>query len=314
MPGPGGGSRGGGFGGGSFGGPRPGGFGGPHHHHRPNHHFGFFPFFGFRRPFYGYGYGGGCLGGLMGLTIMPIIIILVAISLLFNVFGSVGSSISNIASGGKILYNERNLQNYADQQYAVEFKNANDYEDNILIVFLVDEECEGYYTIAWVGDNIAKDIYSMFGNEYTEFGYNMIGNINSYYENSLSKNLASVIDGMTDEVSNLKLKSSFDIDNGSPAGYKSHVTNHSTLEVNEDTINRALEDFTAQTDIPIVIAIDDVDDVFDKRVQGSDVLVVVLAIALGGVAVYLIYKSFKGKKDGDNGQTEEERRNNSTSW
>ena len=250
----------------------------------------------------------------MGLTIMPIIIILVAISLLFNVFGSVGSSISNIASGGKILYNERNLQNYADQQYAVEFKNANDYEDNILIVFLVDEECEGYYTIAWVGDNIAKDIYSMFGNEYTEFGYNMIGNINSYYENSLSKNLASVIDGMTDEVSNLKLKSSFDIDNGSPAGYKSHVTNHSTLEVNEDTINRALEDFTAQTDIPIVIAIDDVDDVFDKRVQGSDVLVVVLAIALGGVAVYLIYKSFKGKKDGDNGQTEEERRNNSTSW
>lgn len=321
MPGPGGGSRGGGFGGGSrgggfgggnrgggFGGPRPGGFHGHHHHHFHR------PFFGFYRPFFGYGYGGGCLGGMMGMMLMPIIILLIAASLIFSVIGSVGTAVSNVAKGGEILYDEPIMEDYADRQYAVEFKDANDYEDNILIVFLTDESREGYYTIAWVGDNITKNINLMFGNEYTEFGYEMTGNIAPYFEHSLSKNLASVIDGMTDEIVNLSLESSFDEENGSPAGYVSHVTNHSTLEINEDTINRALLDFTEETDIPIVIVIDDIEDVFDKTISGSDIFVLIIAVAIGGVAIYLIYRAFKSKKDGDGGETEEERRNNSTSW
>ncbi len=322
MPGPGGGSRGGGFGGGGgsrgggfgggFGGPRPGGIGG--HHHRPHHHHHFhMPFWGFRRPFFGYGYGGGCLGGMMGMMLMPIIILLIAASLIFNVLGSLGSSISNVAAGGNIVIDNPKMERYADEQYAIEFKNAKDYEDNILIVFLADEKRENYYTIAWVGDNITNDINYMFGNEYTEFGYEMKGNINSYFEHSLSKNLAMVVDGMTDRIDNLKLGSSFIEDNGSPAGYKSHVTNKSTLEINEKTIDDALARFTEATDIPIVIVIDDMENVFDKNVNGSDVLTILLALIIGGIAVYLIVKAFKSK-DNQDGQTEEERRNNSTSW
>ena len=320
MPGPGGGSRGGGFGGGSrggggfsgggrpggfgggsFGGPRPGGFGGPHHHHHHHHRpFGFFPFFGFRRPYYGYGYGGGCLGGLLGLSAMPIIIIFVVISLLISIFGAVGSSISNVSNGGQVVYNESTLQEYADKQYAIEFNSAKEYEDNILIVFLVDEKCEGYYTIAWVGDNITEDIYSMFGNEYTEFGYKMKGSIASYYKNSLSKNLATVVNGMTDSISNLKLKSSFDRDYGSPADYVSHVTNNSSIEINQDTVNRALEDFTAETDIPIVIVVEDMEEVFGKTVFGTDIMTIVACVALGGAAIYFVYRAVKDKKPENN--------------
>lgn len=306
MPGPGGGSRGGGFGGGSrgggFSGGRPGGFGGgsfggPHYHHHHHHRpFGFFPFFGFRRPYYGYGYGGGCLG----LTAMPFIIIIVAISLITSIFGAVGSSISNVSNGGKVVYNESALQEYADQQYAIEFNSAKEYEDNILIVFLVDEKCEGYYTIAWVGDNITEEIYSMFGNEYTEFGYKMKGSIASYYKNSLSKNLATVVNGMTDSISNLKLKSSFDRDYGSPADYVSHVTNNSSIEINKDTVNRALEEFTAETDIPIVIVVEEMEDVFGKTVFGTDIMTVVACLALGGAAIYFIYRAVKDKKPENN--------------
>ena len=323
MAGPGGGSRGGGFGGGGGsrgggfgGGSRPGGFGGPrpgyggYHHHRP--HFHYRPFFGFPRPFFGYGYGGGCLGGMMGMMFLPIIILLVAFSLIVNVIGSLGSSISNVAQGGQIVVNNRELESYASREYAVEFSRAKDMEDNILLVFLADESRESYYTIAWVGDNIQNEINYMFGNEYTEYGYAMKGNINAYFENSISKNLASVVDTMTDEVVNLGLKSNFIVNNGSPGSYSSHVTNHSNLSINEETINRALATFTEETGIPIVIVIDEYDNVFTRTVQSADVMTILFALAMGGVAVYLIIKSVK-KRD-DKGQTEEERRNNSTSW
>lgn len=310
MPGPGGGARGGGFGGGSRGGgfgggprpggfgsgPRPGGFGAPHHHHhyhRP--HFGFFPFFGFRRPYYGYH--SGCFGGMMGLAFIPIIICIFLITTLTNIFGVVGTSITNISRGGQIKYNESAMQDYADNQYAKEFSVANEYEDNILIVFLVDEEREGYYTIAWVGDNITEDVYSMFGNEYTEFGYEMKGKISSYYENSLSKNLSSVIDGMTDRIVNLNLKSSFDVESGSPAGYKSHLTNHSSLEINSDTVNRALLEFTNETDIPIVIVVEDMEEVFPKTFASRDIFVTISVVLLSGVAIYFIYRAFKEKNE-----------------
>ena len=308
MPGPGGGARGGGFGGGSRGGGfgggrpggfssghRPGGFGHHHHHYRPYHGFGFFPFFGFRRPYYGYG--GGCLGGMLGMMFIPIIILLVAISLLFNVFGSVGSSISNIANGGQIAYNESKMQDYADKQYAIEFRNAKEYEDNILVVFLIDEEREGYYTIAWVGDNLDNDIYSMFGNEYTEFGRAMKGNIATNYENSLSKNLAVMVNEMTDEVVNLNLNSSFVKNHGSPGDYVSHVTNNSSLDLNSNTINDALTEFTKETDIPFVIVVEDMEEVFHKTVRSYDVFTVILAVGLSGVAIYLIYRAVKDKKE-----------------
>lgn len=329
MAGPGGGGRSGGFGGGSRGGGfggghrpggyggfggghRPGGFHGPHHHHRPHHHF-HIPFFGYRRPYYGYG--GGCLGGFMGMMFAPLILIMIVISLLISVFGSVGSSISNIASGGQVFYNEEKMQDYANTQYAREFASAEDVEENILIVFLVEENCKGYYTIAWVGDNIKSSINSMFGNEYTEFGYKVLGGISDYYRYDLSKNLATIIDGMTDEVVNLGLKSSFIHSSSSPGEYTSHVTNHSSLSINEETINRALEDFTSETDIPIVIVVDDMENVFDKTIGRSDIFTVIMAVVIGGFAVFLIYKAFKDKNDGGSDpHAEEEKKNNSTHW
>ena len=324
MPGPGGGGRSGGFGGGSRGGGfggghRPGGFGGgprPGGFYRPHYHRPFF--FGFHRPFFGYGYGGGCLGGFLGMMFAPLLVLLIAFSLIVNVLGSVGSSISNVASGGQILYNEPIMQDYADRQYAAQFGKAIEYEDNILIVFLVDEKYDGYYTIAWVGDNINSEINNMFGNEYTEFGREMKENIPSYFENSLSRNLASVVDGMTDNIVNLGLDSSFERDKGSPGNYKSHVSNQSSLQVNEETINYALTEFTSETDIPIVIVIDDIDNVFDKTINRGDIFTVIIAVLISGFAIYLLVKAFRSKND-DNGREknnnrDDDDRNNSTSW
>lgn len=252
------------------------------------------------------------------MMMMPIIVLLIAGSLILSVVGSVGSSISNVSSGGQIRYNEQTMQNYADKQYAVEFGKAEEYEDNILLVFLVDEGYDGYYTIAWVGDNIKSDINDMFGNEYTEYGREMKENIPSYFENSLGRNLASVVDGMTDNIVNLGLKSSFIKNTTSPGNYKSHLTNNSSLAINNETVNRALEEFTEETNIPIVIVVDDIDNVFEKTINGGDIFTILIAVIISGFAIYFIVRAIKDKNDNknktSNNDPDDDERNNSTSW
>ena len=320
MPGPGGGSRGGGFGGGSFGsgGSRGGGFGGGSfggggfggHHHGHHHHHYHRPFFYRPYRYGGYGYGGGgCLGGLLGIFLVPIVMLMFVIMMLV---GSLGSAFSNVLSGGKISYDEPEMENYANIQYAKEFGNSSAYEDNILIVFLTDEEAEGYYTIAWVGYNIANEINGMFGNEYTEFGVQMLAEIPDYHQYSLSRNLATVIDNMTKKITRLGLDSSFIENSDKSEMTKSHLTNHSNLEMSEETVNRALDDFTEATDIPIVIVVDDIDNVFDKTIGVGDILTVVIALGIGGYAIYLIIKTVKQNKKND--ESDEDAKNNSTSW
>ena len=256
----------------------------------------------------------------MGMLLMPIILIFIAISIFSSIFGSIGSSISNVANGGHFVEDDRRMEDYAMEQYDVEFKNATEYEDNILIVFLVDESRESFYTMAIVGYNIRDEINDMFGNQYTEFGRELTDNLTPHYENTLSKDLRATVNGMTDHVANLRLDSSFYDDMGSPGSYISHVTNHSSLAVSESTINSALTEFTKETDIPIVIVIEDMYAVFDKKIDTYDIVTVVFAVILLGVAVYFIVRAFKGKneerdggsdgRDGesDGGREEEHRR------
>ena len=301
MPGPGGGSRGGGFGGGSRGGggfggggfgggSRGGGFGGPHHHH---HHYG--PHFGgwYHRPYY-YGGGGGCLGGLLGILLLPIILLLVVSVLLVSI---VGSAISNVANGGSVYYDEQVFQQYADEQYAAEFSSYSNYENNILLVFLVNEEADGYYALAWVGDNVHNSINYMFGDESTAFGQVVRGSINrEYYAYSLDSNLANVMDQMGNRIDSLGLASSFRIEKENTNPPTSHLTNHSTLNLTEETVNDALKAFTEKTDIPTVIVVDTMENVFGKTIPIGDIFIVIVLLVLMGVAIYMIVKTLKNRK------------------
>lgn len=298
MPGPGGGSRGGGFGGGSRGGGfGGGGFGGGYHGgygRGPRRPWGFG---GWYRP-YGYG-GGGCLGGLMGILLLPVIILLVVGMLLF---GIIGSALSNVANGGIISYDEQVFQQYADRRYAEEFSSSSAYEDNLLIVFLTNEESDGYYAIAWVGDNIRGEINELFGDETTAFGYVMQGSINSeYYEYSLDSNLASVMEKMADRVEALKLDSSFRGVSDRSNMTVSHMTNHSELALAQTTVDGACQSFTADTGIPVVIVVDTMENVFGKTLPIRDIFIVIMLIAVAVVAIVFIVKGIKKNKNGGGG-------------
>lgn len=305
MPGPGGGSRGGGFGGGSRGGGFGGGgfgggFGGGH---RGGYHGGYWgprrPFFGgwYHRPYYG---GGGCLGGLLGVLMLPIILLLVVSMCLV---GIVGSAFQNVANGGSIYYDEAVFQQYADDKYAAEFSSYSNYENNLLIVFLTNEEADGYYVIAWVGDNIHSDINYMFGDETTTFGRVVQGTINrEYYAYSLDSNLAAVMDQMGKKIEALDLESSFRTQKASENVPTSHLTNYSSLSLTEETVNDSLRAFTEKTDIPAVIVVDTMENVFGKTIPVGDIFMVIVLLVILGVSIYLIVRAVKNRKNnGGNG-------------
>ena len=296
MPGPGGGSRGGGFGGGSRGGGFGGGgfgggfgggphFGGPHHHH---HHGGWY-----HRHYYG---GGGCLGGLLGMLMMPVIMLLVAGMFLF---GIIGSSFTSVMDGGRVVYDEAAFQDYANAQYASAFGASSAYEDNLLLVFLTNEEADGYYSIAWIGDNVRSEISNMFGDESTEFGIVVLGNINSsYYAYSLDSNLASILETMENHISRLGLDSSFKKQSDRSSLAEPAFINNTSLTMTKDTVEDALNSFTESTGIPTVIVVEDMEEVFGKSLTSSDLSGVVLSLGFIALAIFLIVKALKERKNG----------------
>ena len=256
MPGPGGGSRGGGFSGGGSrgggfgggfsggGGHRGGGFGGGGFRPRPPrpHFYGGW----YHRPYgYGYGYhGGGCLGGLASIILVPILVLVLSVAVIISMMGSV---INTVAKGGVVTYSEAEFQAYAQQQYDTFYGGvpSSEYEEKLLLIFLTTEEMEEYYCIAWVGNEIRTEINYLFGNEQTAFGRVVQRSINPYYEYSLGSNLTVIMDSMRAEVERLGLSSSFRGEAARVEPTDSKLVNYTSLNISPETVNDALADFTA---------------------------------------------------------------------
>lgn len=254
-------------------------------------------------------YGGGCLGGLMSMVLGPIILILVVLFFLFSV---VRSGVTVQVSGS---YDEETFQDYANRQYQAEFGSSSAYEDNLLITVLIDdEECYDYYYIAWVGDHVVTDINHMLGNNNTELGQAMNACIStSSYKYSLDSNLAQVMQMMTQEIQALGLTDSFTCTE-EHIQVTSHLTNHTNLDMTEATVNDALAAFTEATGIPVVIVVEDMDDVFGSttNIEGASsnrsmtFLLVIAAVAI--IAIMIVVK--KNKSNKWDGVPENESQNN----
>lgn len=222
----------------------------------------------------------------------PIIMIFMAVMLLLGFFGS---AVTDVAQGGSMRYNEEAFQDYADQQYAREFGSSSAYEDNLLLVFLTGEDERGYAYIAWVGDHIDPEINYLFGGNGSDLGAAMDASINtSNYKYSLDSNLAMAVAQMQKKVEDLGLSSSFGCTE-EHAQVKSHLTNYTDLSLTAQTVNTALESFTASTGIPLVIVVEEMDEVFDKTIDGDSWFALIIAAVLLILAVCLIVKAVKRK-------------------
>ena len=152
------------------------------------------------------------------------------------------------------------------------------------------------------GNNIHSQISNMFGNEYTVFGRAVQNYVNAeLYTYSLSSNLASVMETMTLQVTSLGLESSFRTEQSHATVTESHLTNHSALALDHGTVNASLKAFTEATDIPVVIVVDTMENVFGKSIALADVLVVLFMIALIAFIIYFIYKTIRSRKNGPQG-------------
>ena len=159
------------------------------------------------------------------------------------------------------MYNEATMQNYANDKYMQYFGSSSAVEDNILLVLLTNEACDGYYTIAWVGDNITDEINNMFG-EYTEYGEALYNNIDEYFSYSLDSDIADVVEAMTDHITKLGLNSSFYWESDRSNLAEPKFINMTTMDLTTEIVHRALTDFTEKTGIPMVIVVDSAEKVF----------------------------------------------------
>ena len=232
----------------------------------------------------------------------PIIMLFMAAMLIFSF---VGGAVTDVAQGGTVKYNEEVFQDYADQQYAAEFGTSTAYEDNLLLVFLTTEDKQGYAYIAWVGDHIDPRVNMLFGADGTALGTAMNASINTAnYKYSLDSNLSQVVTQMQQRVEELGLESSFACDE-THVQVNSHLTNRTDLSLTKETVDTALKGFTESTGIPMVIVVDEAEEVLGKSIDGSTWIFLLIAGALIVFAVVLIVKAFKNK-----GRNDEDRRQN----
>ena len=303
MPGAGGGSHGGGgfggsgFGGGSFGGGHSGGFGGGPRRYGG---FGFFPFF------WGPRFGGGCFGSLLISILFPALMVLLAISMVLSSILSVVAP-SRAQDLPFFEYDEDALYDYALAQYEANFDaSAATYEDNFLLLFLVNEERNGYSWYSIVGDNLAPRINRALGGDGTELGDTLKEWIPSSYSKSLGGNLDNAVRELGDTLSSLgapfkkRVVETHDVS-------LSKLVNNSDYALDEETLNAGLTYFTEQTDIPIVLVVDNADRVLTLVTKTwADVaprlLMGVLILGLAAFFIIMSVRSYRKQKKPPTGQ------------
>lgn len=205
-------------------------------------------------------------------------------------------------------YDEAAFQRAADSKYSQFFDHDATYEDNILLYFLVEEECEDIYFIAWVGDNIVYDVSEHFGNNYTTLGQLVNSHVANYYAYSLDSNLASLMGEMEKTIVSEGLSSSFNTEptkTAQPSESKLvDLTGSGAPQLTAATVNAALESFTEATGIRTVICVDYIENVFPTTqrasggISGSAIFMIV-AIVILVVAVVISVRSNKNRKKKD---------------
>ena len=229
-------------------------------------------------------------------------IILLLIVALF-IFGTVTTTLSHVASGGVVSYDEEVFQEYVLDQYDAEFGASKQYESNLLVVLLTNENTHGYYYMAAAGYYVQDDVADFFADGSGSLNRVFEQSINDQsYQNTLSGDLVSLVSKLTRTVEGLQ-----DGDTALKPGktsdteISSHVTDYSGYVKDRQYVDEVLAEFTATTDVPIVIVVEDMETVFGRYLPFSTIFTLILMIVLAVIAIVWIVKAVKNKNKGGNG-------------
>lgn len=228
------------------------------------------------------------MGGLVGMILLPVVLVILLVALIFG----------GLFNGVNTVYDEEDFQDYAYDRYMQYFGSEKDYEDQLLMLVLVeDDEYYAYNFIAFTGNDIHNSIRNMLGGNGTQLGALMTQNISENYKYSLSSNLATVFDSLTEKVTDLKLDSSFTCttEHGTP---RAELVNESTLNMSQPTVETALNNFATETGISVVLLVVNQDEVLPTSYTGLIVSLVLIA-AIVIIVILLISKKKKPTDDSD---------------
>ena len=168
----------------------------------------------------------------------------------------------SISSGNsRASYDETKLSDFASSQYEAFFGNTESYEDNLLLAFVVFDDCEQFSYMTWVGDHIGPDAFQYLKGEGTWLDAMLSRQVGADYRNTLSADLDRAVRelaqklGEDDPVGSL---SCGEDSSDSPTALR----NRSELDLNAKLIEEALRYFRETTGIPIVLVIEDATDIF----------------------------------------------------
>jgi len=121
--------------------------------------------------------------------------------------------------------------------------------------------------------------------------------VDDYYEHSLSKDLALIMESLADRITAVNGDSSYKTE---PV-YKgerpiSHLTNHTEMKLSEELVNEALRGFTLKTGIPAVIVVDEMEEAIGKTLLIQDIILVLILISLVVFVIIMIVKAVKERK------------------
>ena len=232
------------------------------------------------------------------MLLIPLLILLLAVVLIFT---SITSAFTTLSKGGETVFNSSKIEKYGMDKYAEIYDPTREgYEDNILVVLLVETEdyCD-YSFIGIVGNHVNSSVVNLFGNEQTALGRAIYGSMPDNYANSLSLNLKSIISTLTQNVKNTYSSDDFDCNEEHNLS-RSKLVNYSAIPIDETTINTVLAKFTEETGITMSFVIDEQVDVYGKTISPGTIIFALMGIALIVVSIVLIVKTVK-KNRGNNG-------------
>ncbi|MBQ8288143.1 MAG: hypothetical protein IJX76_05155 [Clostridia bacterium] len=248
---------------------------------------------------------GGTIAGLAGilsiLLILSFYIIVVGVETTADVFG--------VLLGDGAIYDEEILQEYADEQYAAEFAASPALEDNLLIVILVEPDCQEYHYYARVGSHVAPELAELYAHNDSAFSRAIYEAVEQgSYENSLSGDLVNLLSRMDDatwEAYDDRLVICQETSTNDD-----RLINRTDLELRVGTINRQLKKTTFST----VLLVEDMREVYGYHIPLKELLIAITTLlAVAGIVLRVI-RLFRRSSVGEEKTPEGGRRQEGTDY
>jgi len=219
---------------------------------------------------------------IVGIVLFPLLLTIFAI-IIFFVYLS--PTVQTIKDGGKINYSDQVADNYRTEAYADAFSSSSAKEDNLIIVYLVNGDGNQFYCMSKLGTNVAENVTKLFGNKDSEFGKIVTSSMDKEFKNTLGYSLCEIVDGMGDKIQALNLGSPFKAESDRTSTAESKIINKSSLDVSVNDVNSSLVAFTQDTGISAVIVIDEIENVFEKRMPVGDIALLAILTIVAVISV-----------------------------